>query len=157
MFDPITQEEKNSDIYGLRIENLLKMKNNCMKFLTALKILEYHQQWRCGKLNNMIYQPSELTEAINILIASAKTNEKYTNISKYSIIHDTIRDIMNTDDATKFQNLAEYCELFRNDEDRGSIRTVLMICKSFRENEHIKDIFTILADKLREGSTNGII
>jgi hypothetical protein len=39
-----------------------------MKVEEALNILKHHQQWRLGGIDNMPYEPKELTEAIDVLI-----------------------------------------------------------------------------------------
>jgi hypothetical protein len=38
----------------------------------ALEILEYHQQWRLGKFDEMKYTPRQLTEALDVLIEFVK-------------------------------------------------------------------------------------
>jgi hypothetical protein len=43
------------------------MKNN-----EAIKIIEYHQKWRTGKKDEMIYEPKQLTEALDIVLSLAK-------------------------------------------------------------------------------------
>tara|TARA_R110000868_G_scaffold136504_2_gene349486 strand:+ start:201 stop:356 length:156 start_codon:yes stop_codon:yes gene_type:complete len=34
----------------------------------ALKILKHHQQWRLGEIDDMPYEPKELTEALYVAI-----------------------------------------------------------------------------------------
>lgn len=43
-----------------------------MKLKTAIEILEYHQEWRLGKRENMIHEPKELTEALDIVLSEVK-------------------------------------------------------------------------------------
>jgi len=39
-----------------------------MELKRAIEILEYHQEWRLGKHDDMLYTPRELSEAINIVL-----------------------------------------------------------------------------------------
>ncbi len=39
-----------------------------MKIKEAIKILKYHQKWRLGKIDEMIYQPREITRALDVLL-----------------------------------------------------------------------------------------
>lgn len=43
-----------------------------MELQTAIEILEYHQQWRLGKREDMIHEPKKLTEALDIVISEVK-------------------------------------------------------------------------------------
>lgn len=43
-----------------------------MELQTAIEILEYHQEWRLGKKEDMIHEPKKLTEALDIVIAEVK-------------------------------------------------------------------------------------
>ncbi len=44
-----------------------------MDLREAIEVLEYHQDWRLGKVDEMPYKPKEITEALDILLASVKT------------------------------------------------------------------------------------
>ena len=44
-----------------------------MELQTAIEILEYHQQWRLGKREDMI-EPKKLTEAFDIVLSEVKKN-----------------------------------------------------------------------------------
>ena len=46
--------------------------NKKMELQTAIEILEYHQEWRLGKREDMIYEPKKLTEALDIVISEVK-------------------------------------------------------------------------------------
>ena len=46
-----------------------------MELKTAIEILEYHQEWRLGKREDMIHEPKKLTEALDIVIAAVKNVE----------------------------------------------------------------------------------
>lgn len=39
-----------------------------MELQTAIEILEYHQEWRLGKREDMIHEPKKLTEAIDVIL-----------------------------------------------------------------------------------------
>ena len=43
-----------------------------MELITAIEILEYHQQWRQGKREDMIHEPKKLTQALDIVLNEAK-------------------------------------------------------------------------------------
>jgi hypothetical protein len=43
-----------------------------MKLQTAIEILEYYQAWRLGKIEDMIHEPKELTEAMDIVLSEIK-------------------------------------------------------------------------------------
>ena len=45
-----------------------------MELKTAIEILEYHQEWRLGKREDMIHEPKKLTEAIDIVLSEVKKN-----------------------------------------------------------------------------------
>jgi hypothetical protein len=43
-----------------------------MELQTAIEILEYHQEWRLGKREDMIHEPKKLTEALDIVLSEVK-------------------------------------------------------------------------------------
>ena len=43
-----------------------------MELKTAIEILEYHQEWRLGKREDMIHEPKKLTEALDIVLSDVK-------------------------------------------------------------------------------------
>lgn len=43
-----------------------------MKLQTAIEILEYHQEWRLGRREDMIHEPKELTEALDVVLSEVK-------------------------------------------------------------------------------------
>lgn len=43
-----------------------------MELNTAIEILEYHQEWRLGKREDMIHEPKKLTEALDIILNEVK-------------------------------------------------------------------------------------
>ena len=46
-----------------------------MELKTAIEILEYHQEWRLGKREDMIHEPQKLTEAMDIVLNEVKKLE----------------------------------------------------------------------------------
>ena len=46
-----------------------------MELKTAIEILEYHQEWRLGKREDMIYEPKKLTEALDVVLSEVKKLE----------------------------------------------------------------------------------
>ena len=56
-----------------------------MDLKTAIEILEYHQEWRLGKREDMIHEPKKLTQALDIVLNEVKKLEasKNENINKY--------------------------------------------------------------------------
>lgn len=43
-----------------------------MELKTAIEILDYHQEWRLGKRDDMIHTPKKLTEALDIVLSEVK-------------------------------------------------------------------------------------
>ena len=43
-----------------------------MELKTAIEILEYHQEWRLGKKEDMIHEPKKLTEALDVILSEIK-------------------------------------------------------------------------------------
>jgi hypothetical protein len=43
-----------------------------MDLKKAIEILEYHQEWRLGKYDEMKYTPKELTKSINVVLNKVK-------------------------------------------------------------------------------------
>ena len=43
-----------------------------MELKTAIEILEYHQEWRLGKREDMIHEPQKLTQALDIVLNEVK-------------------------------------------------------------------------------------
>ena len=46
-----------------------------MELKTAIEILEYHQEWRLGKREDMIHEPKMLTQALDVVINEIKKLE----------------------------------------------------------------------------------
>ena len=45
-----------------------------MELQTAIEILEYYQEWRLGKREDMIHESKKLTEALDIVLSYVKKN-----------------------------------------------------------------------------------
>jgi hypothetical protein len=56
-----------------------------MELKTAIEILEYHQEWRLGKREDMIHEPKKLTEALDIVLSEVKKFRLGAVISRFSI------------------------------------------------------------------------
>lgn len=48
-----------------------------MTLIEAVQILDYHQQWRLGKVQDMFYTPKQLTKAINVVLKRIKEDETF--------------------------------------------------------------------------------
>ena len=53
-----------------------------MELKTAIEILEYHQEWRLGKREDMIHEPKKLTQALDVVLNEVKKIEVSTNENK---------------------------------------------------------------------------
>jgi hypothetical protein len=49
-----------------------------MNIQTAIEIMEYHQEWRLGKRDDMIHEPRQLTEALDILLSEVKKFQQHS-------------------------------------------------------------------------------
>lgn len=47
-----------------------------MELQKAIEILEYHQEWRLGKRQEMIHKPKVLTEALDVVLKEVKHHPK---------------------------------------------------------------------------------
>jgi hypothetical protein len=81
------------------------------------------------------------------------------DLKKYSDIYDDVREIMDVDESSddRLINLNLYSKKFIGCPDRGSLRTILINLKSFRNDPILKITFGILSDELRSGSESGKI
>ena len=55
-----------------------------MELKTAIEILEYHQEWRLGKREDMIHEPKKLTEALDIVLSEVKKFRLGAVISRFN-------------------------------------------------------------------------
>ena len=44
-----------------------------MNLKQAIEILDYHQKWRMGKVDEMIYEPKTITKALDVVLDKVKT------------------------------------------------------------------------------------
>ena len=63
-----------------------------MELKTAIEILEYHQEWRLGKREDMIHEPKKLTQALDIVLNEVKKLEAQQN--QYNIHDVSVRDFI---------------------------------------------------------------
>ena len=68
----------------------LKNKKIKMELKTAIEILEYHQEWRLGKREDMIHEPKKLTQALDIVLNEVKKLEA----SVSGILHPDIEKLL---------------------------------------------------------------
>ena len=61
-----------------------------MELKTAIEILEYHQEWRLGKREDMIHEPKKLTQALDVVINEVKKIE--TSVS--GMLHPEIESLL---------------------------------------------------------------
>lgn len=56
-----------------------------MELKTAIEILEYHQEWRLCKREDMIHEPKKLTQALDIVLSEVKKLPIHNVRNRYSI------------------------------------------------------------------------
>ena len=56
-----------------------------MELKTAIEILDYHQEWRLGKSDDMIHEPKKLTEALDIVLSEVKKLNIHTVSNRYDV------------------------------------------------------------------------
>ena len=81
-----------------------------MKLKTAIEILDYHQEWRLGKRDEMIHEPKKLTQALDIVRSGVK-KLPINNVSKRDSIEDIEKCVENWG-SCKVEK--EYIERFLN-------------------------------------------
>lgn len=77
---------------------------------------------------------------------------KTENMLKYEKIHDECREIFKSDVniEEKLNRFNSYLNDRLNDDDNGTMRTLLVIGKPFKNNPIVKDNLEFLADRLRK-------
>lgn len=55
-----------------------------MELKTAIEILEYHQEWRLGKREDMIHEPKMLTLALDLVLSTVKKLSLAESTTGYS-------------------------------------------------------------------------
>ena len=81
-----------------------------MELKTAIEILDYHQEWRLGKREDMIHEPKKLTEALDIVLSEVKKLPIHNDSNRYSI--DDIEKCVENWGICKVEK--EYIERFLN-------------------------------------------
>ena len=64
-----------------------------MELKTAIEILEYHQEWRLGKREDMIHEPKKLTEALDIVLNKVKKLKEYEEKLRWILIEEKVPEI----------------------------------------------------------------
>lgn len=62
-----------------------------MKLNEAIEILEYHQRWRLGKIDEMKYTPKQLTKALDVVLSEFKTKRDTVRELVIEAVTDTER------------------------------------------------------------------
>ncbi len=62
-----------------------------MKLNEAIEILEYHQRWRLGKIDEMKYTPKQLTKALDVVLSEFKTKRDTVRELVIKAVTDTER------------------------------------------------------------------
>lgn len=62
-----------------------------MKLNEAIEILEYHQRWRLGKIDEMKYVPKQLTKALDVVLSEFKTKRDTVRELVIEAVTDTER------------------------------------------------------------------
>ena len=64
-----------------------------MELQTAIEILEYHQEWRLGKRDEMIHEPKTLTQALDVALIDIKSSLDLGNKTTDKIVLSVIEDL----------------------------------------------------------------
>jgi len=78
-----------------------------MELQTAIEILEYHQEWRLGKREEMIHEPKKLTQALDVVLNQFKSNNSGSFFLKIKTLLEQYRDEEMPDWNTPFHCDAE--------------------------------------------------
>jgi len=86
-----------------------------MELKTAIEILEYHQEWRLGKREDMIHEPKKLTQALDIVLSDVKNADKEDILIEFQIYLNDQKLINNHDwdfekEAKKFIKQKKPCK-----------------------------------------------
>ena len=81
----------NSIAYNTNISTVQFKTKDKMELKTAIEILEYHQEWRLGKRNDMIHEPKKLTQALDIVLNEVKKLEASVSGSLHPDIEKLLR------------------------------------------------------------------
>ena len=106
-----------------------------MELKTAIEILEYHQEWRLGKREDMIHEPKKLTQALDIVLNEVKKLEASTEINNTKYSFD---DIL----LSNIENALER-NLLGRDEDSETIERIVELFKNSERTQlkwHFKQI-----------------
>ena len=96
-----------------------------MELKTAIEILEYHQEWRLGKREDMIHDPKRMTEALDMVLNEVK---KYHLADVSGSVYLTENQI-----AELAQIGSQHLYLGAMDEGRISYGGIMEILKRYEE------------------------
>ena len=100
-------------------------KQKKMELKTAIEILEYHQEWRLGKREDIIHEPKKLTEALDMVLNEVK---KYHLADVSGSVYLTENQI-----AELAQIGSQHLYLGAMDEGRISYGGIMEILKRYEE------------------------
>ena len=79
-----------------------------MELKTAIEILEYHQEWRLGKREDMIHEPKKLTQALDIVLSEVK-KFRLGVVSGCNADSEKLIECSNCGDKVKMISSGEFC------------------------------------------------
>ena len=96
-----------------------------MELKTAIEILEYHQEWRLGKREDMIHEPKKLTEALDMVLNEVK---------KYSLAYVSGSVYLTENQIAELAQIgSQHLYLGAMDEGRISYGGIMEILKRYEE------------------------
>jgi NTP pyrophosphatase (non-canonical NTP hydrolase) len=114
-----------------------------MDLQTAKEILEYHQEWRLGKRDDMIHEPKKLTQALDIMLKNFNTTKTMQKIELVAGLNESAQIIFQNNKEKGFW-----------DKERNVGEMLMLVVSELGEamEAHRKGIF---ADKLAWDTFNG--
>lgn len=97
----------------------------------------------------------ERLEFQTLLDAEAKYNED-KELNYFDVVRDTIIHLVEREEWGIIRKILTHYGR-QDNPNRGTLRTILMVLKPLRHGEEIKEECHLAAEKLRDGSTHGII
>ena len=78
-----------------------------MELKTAIEILEYHQEWRLGKREDMIHEPKKLTEAFDMVLNEVKKLKEYEEKNRWIPVEEKLPPL--NEQVLLLYDTDEYC------------------------------------------------
>lgn len=115
-----------------------------MDLQTAKEILEYHQEWRLGKRDDMIHEPKKLTEALNIMLKNFNTTKTMGKIELVAGLNESAQIIFQGNKEKGFW-----------DKERNVGEMLMLVVSELGEamEAHRKGLMTTDADWLKYRET----